>query len=116
MGGYRVQGRGEAAHLVAEQAEQLEKAGAFSIVLEGVPAELAGEITAALQIPTIGIGAGPSCDAQVLVINDLLGINEKVPKLAKKFADVRGVITEAVEAFMAEVGAGTFPDEDHSYR
>lgn len=115
MGGYRVQGRGEAAQLVAEQAEQLEKAGAFSIVLEGVPAELAGEITGSLQIPTIGIGAGPSCDAQVLVINDLLGLNEKVPKFARKFADVRGVMTEAVEAFLREVDAGTFPDEDHSY-
>jgi 3-methyl-2-oxobutanoate hydroxymethyltransferase len=116
MGGYRVQGRGEAAHQVAEQAEQLEKAGAFSIVLEGVPAELAGEITGSLQIPTIGIGGGPACDAQVLVINDLLGINERVPKLAKKFADVRAVTTGAVEAFVREVEAGTFPDEDHSYR
>ena len=115
MGGYRVQGRGEAAHQVAEQAEQLEKAGAFSLVLEGVPAELAGEITGSLQIPTIGIGAGPSCDAQVLVINDLLGINEHVPKLAKKFADVRAVTAEAVQAFMREVDKGTFPDEDHSY-
>jgi 3-methyl-2-oxobutanoate hydroxymethyltransferase len=115
MGGYRVQGRGEAAHQVAEQAEQLEKAGAFSLVLEGVPAELAGEITGSLQIPTIGIGAGPSCDAQVLVINDLLGINERVPKLAKKFADVRAITTEAVQTFMREVDEGTFPDEDHSY-
>src|SRR5215210_1086962 len=76
MGGYKVQGRGEAAQRVAEQAEQLEKAGAFSIVLEAMPAELAGEITRSVQIPTIGIGAGPACDAQVLVINDLLGINE----------------------------------------
>ncbi|MGH2681174.1 MAG: 3-methyl-2-oxobutanoate hydroxymethyltransferase [Actinomycetota bacterium] len=116
MGGYRVQGRGEAAHLIAEQAEQLEKAGAFSVVLEGVPAELAAEITRSLEVPTIGIGAGPSCDAQVLVIHDLLGINEKVPKLAKKFADLRGVMTHAVEAFVREVEAGTFPDDDHSYR
>ena len=115
IGGYRVQGRGEEAHRVAEQAEQLEKAGAFSIVLEGMPAELAGDITRSLEIPTIGIGAGPSCDAQVLVIHDLLGINERVPKLAKKFADLRGVMTDAVEAFMREVDAGTFPDEDHSY-
>lgn len=116
MGGYRVQGRGEAAHLIAEQAEQLEKAGAFSVVLEGVPAELAAEITRSLEVPTIGIGAGPSCDAQVLVIHDLLGINETVPKLAKKFADLRGVMTHAVEAFVREVEAGTFPDDDHSYR
>ncbi len=115
MGGYKVQGRGEAAHRVAEEAEQLEKAGAFSIVLEAMPADLAGEITRSLQIPTIGIGAGPECDAQVLVIHDLLGINEKVPKLSKKFADVRSVMTEAVERFVREVEDGTFPDEDHSY-
>ena len=116
MGGYRVQGRGEAAQRVAEQAEQLEKAGAFSIVAGGrCRRSSRGEITGSLQIPTIGIGAGPSCDAQVLVINDLLGINERVPKFAKKFADVRGVMTEAVEAFMREVDAGTFPDDDHSY-
>jgi 3-methyl-2-oxobutanoate hydroxymethyltransferase len=115
LGGYRIQGRGEAAQHLLDQAHNLEKAGAFSIVLEGMPAELAGEITGSLQIPTIGIGAGPSCDAQVLVIHDLLGINERVPKLAKKFADVRGVMSEAVEAFMREVDAGTFPDEDHSY-
>jgi 3-methyl-2-oxobutanoate hydroxymethyltransferase len=115
MGGYRVQGRGEAAQRVAEQAQQLEKAGAFSIVLEAMPADLAGEITRSLQIPTIGIGAGPDCDAQVLVINDLLGINEKVPKLSKKFADLRSVMTEAVEAFIREVDSGAFPDADHSY-
>ena len=115
MGGYKVQGRGEAADRVAEQAEQLEKAGAFSIVLEAMPAELAGEITRSLQIPTIGIGAGPSCDAQVLVINDLLGITDKPPKLAKKFADLRGVMTEAVQQFIREVETGTFPDDDHSY-
>ena len=100
---------------IQEQAQQLEKAGAFSIVLEAMPAELAGEITRSLQIPTIGIGAGPDCDAQVLVINDLLGINEKVPKLSKKFADLRSVMTEAVEAFIREVESGAFPDADHSY-
>lgn len=115
MGGYKVQGRGEAAQKVLEQAVQLEKSGAFSIVLEAMPAELAQEITASLQIPTIGIGAGPSCDAQVLVINDLLGLTEKPPKLAKAYANLRGVITEAVEAFQRDVTAGTFPDEDHSY-
>jgi 3-methyl-2-oxobutanoate hydroxymethyltransferase len=115
MGGYRVQGRGEAAHVVLEQAAQLEKAGAFSIVLEAMPAELAAEITRSLEIPTIGIGAGPSCDAQVLVIHDLLGINDRVPKLSKKYADLRGTITDAVRAFVREVEDGTFPDEEHSY-
>jgi 3-methyl-2-oxobutanoate hydroxymethyltransferase len=115
LGGYKVQGRGEAAHRVAEQARQLEKAGAFSIVLEAMPSDLAAEITGALEIPTIGIGAGPHCDAQVLVINDLLGINERVPKLAKKYADLRSVITEAAETFVREVDEGRFPDADHSY-
>jgi 3-methyl-2-oxobutanoate hydroxymethyltransferase len=115
MGGYKVQGRGEAAQKVLEQAVQLEKAGAFSIVLEAMPSELGEEITRSLQIPTIGIGAGPSCDAQVLVINDLLGLTEKPPKLAKAYADLRKVITEAVEAFQHDVAAGSFPDGDHSY-
>jgi 3-methyl-2-oxobutanoate hydroxymethyltransferase len=115
LGGYKVQGRGEAAHRVAEQARQLEKAGAFSIVLEAMPSDLSAEITGALEIPTIGIGAGPHCDAQVLVINDLLGINERVPKLAKKYADLRSVITEAAETFVREVDEGRFPDADHSY-
>jgi 3-methyl-2-oxobutanoate hydroxymethyltransferase len=115
LGGYRVQGRGEAAHKVLEQAAQLEKAGAFSIVLEAMPSDLGAEITASLQIPTIGIGAGPGTDAQVLVINDLLGITEKPPKLAKAYADLRGTITDAVERFTRDVESGTFPDDDHSY-
>jgi 3-methyl-2-oxobutanoate hydroxymethyltransferase len=115
LGGYRVQGRGEAAHKVLEQATQLEKAGAFSIVLEAMPSDLGSEISAALQIPTIGIGAGPHTDAQVLVINDLLGITEKPPKLAKAYVDLRATITGAVTAFTRDVESGTFPDEDHSY-
>jgi len=115
LGGYKVQGRGEAAHRVAEQARQLEKAGAFSIVLEAMPSDLAAEITGSVEIPTIGIGAGPHCDAQVLVVNDLLGINERVPKLAKKYADLRSVIGEAAAAFAREVDEGRFPDADHSY-
>ena len=115
MGGYKLQGRGEAAHKVLEQATQLEKAGAFAIVLEVMPADLGEEITRSLQIPTIGIGAGPACDAQVLVINDLLGLTEKPPKLAKAYADLRGTITQAVEAFQRDVTEGRFPDEDHSY-
>ena len=115
MGGYRVQGRGEAATKVLEQASQLEKAGAFAIVLEAMPSELGGEITRALQIPTIGIGAGPECDAQVLVVNDLLGITEKPPKLAKAYADLRGTIASAADAFIADVESGAFPDADHSY-
>jgi 3-methyl-2-oxobutanoate hydroxymethyltransferase len=115
LGGYRVQGRGEAAHKVLEQAVQLEKAGAFAIVLEAMPSELGAEITQAVQVPTIGIGAGDGTDAQVLVINDLLGITEHPPKLAKAYADVRGTVTDAVPRFMADVRDGSFPDEDHSY-
>src|SRR5205823_3095412 len=87
LGGYRVQGRGEAAAKVLDQAHSLEKSGAFSIVLEAMPADLGAEIAKELQIPTIGIGAGSGTDAQVLVINDLLGLNEKVPKFAKQYVD-----------------------------
>jgi 3-methyl-2-oxobutanoate hydroxymethyltransferase len=115
LGGYKVQGRGEAAQRVLDQAHTLEKAGAFSIVLEAMPIELGAEITKELHIPTIGIGAGAGTDAQVLVINDLLGLNERPPKLAKKYADLRGVITEAVTAFVHDVESGAFPDDEHSY-
>jgi len=115
LGGYRVQGRGEAAAKVLDQAHSLEKAGAFSIVLEAMPADLGAEIAKELQIPTIGIGAGSGTDAQVLVINDLLGLNETVPKFAKRYVDLRQTITTAVEGFVADVEAGTFPDEEHVY-
>jgi len=115
LGGYRIQGRGEAAQKLLDQAHNLEKAGAFSIVLEAMPLELGAEITRELHIPTIGIGAGGRTDAQVLVINDLLGLNETVPKLAKKYADLRSVMSEAVASFVQDVEHGTFPDEEHSY-
>ena len=115
LGGLKVQGRGEAATKVMEQATQLEKAGAFAMVLEAMPADLGEEISRSLQIPTIGIGAGPGCDAQVLVIHDLLGLTEKPPKLAKAYADLRGTMTKAVEAFIADVERGEFPDTEHSY-
>ena len=117
MGGYRVQGRGEEASAkLLEQAASLEKAGAFAIVLEGMPADVGTAITAQLQIPTIGIGAGPGTDAQVLVINDLLGLSEHEPKFAKAYADLRGTIARAATDFARDVEAGTFPDEEHSYR
>lgn len=117
LGGYRVQGRGEeAARRLLDQALAIEKAGAFSIVLEAMPAELAREITARTQIPTIGIGAGPHCDAQVLVLTDLLGLSQRIPKLAKAYADLRGTIAQAARAFAEEVAAGTFPDEARTYR
>ena len=117
MGGYRVQGRtAEAALELKDQAQAIEKAGAFSVVLEGLPPDVGREITEAASIPTIGIGAGPHCDAQVLVINDLLGLNPRIPKLAKAYADLRTTIADAARAFASEVSAGTFPDEAHTYR
>jgi 3-methyl-2-oxobutanoate hydroxymethyltransferase len=115
LGGYRVQGRGEAAHKVLDQAQALEKAGAFAIVLEAMPGELGAEITRSVEVPTIGIGAGRDCDAQVLVINDLLGLNETVPKLAKPYANLRQTITDAVQSFADEVRTGAFPDDAHTY-
>ena len=116
MGGYRVQGRGEeAAGRVTEQAQALEKAGAFAIVLEAMPSDLGAELTKTLQIPTIGIGAGPGTDAQVLVSSDLLGMSERVPSFARAYADLRGEIAKAATAFAEDVEAGRFPDEGHSY-
>jgi 3-methyl-2-oxobutanoate hydroxymethyltransferase len=115
LGGYKVQGRGEAAQGVLDQALALEKAGAFAVVLEALPAELGAEITRSVQVPTIGIGAGPDCDAQVLVIHDLLGLNETTPKFVKPYANLREEITKAVTAFADDVAAGRFPDADHSY-
>jgi 3-methyl-2-oxobutanoate hydroxymethyltransferase len=118
MGGYRVQGRSdEDAQRLYEQAMGMEKAGAFSLVLEGIPSDLGREITGALEIPTIGIGAGPHCDAQVLVITDLLGLNSgHYPKFAKPYASLREDITKAVTAYATDVEDGRFPDEEHSYR
>ena len=116
LGGNRVQGRGEASRTVLDQALLLEKAGAFAIVLEAIPAELGTEITSSVHVPTIGIGAGDGCDAQVLVVNDLLGLSEHMPKLAKAYADLRGEISRAAKEFAADVERGAFPDEDHSYR
>ncbi len=117
MGGYKVQGRGEAqaCQLLAD-ARAVEEAGAFAVVLEGVPSELARQITAAVTIPTIGIGAGVDCDGQVLVIHDILGLCEKYsPKFVKKFADVSGAIRGGIGDYIREVKGGTFPDDEHSF-
>ena len=117
MGGYRVQGRSEeeAARLV-DEARALDKAGVFALVLEGMPSAVAAEITRTVAMPTIGIGAGPSCDGQVLVVTDLLGLGAgRYPRFAKPYADLRTEIVRAVRAFRDDVAAGTFPDEDHSY-
>jgi 3-methyl-2-oxobutanoate hydroxymethyltransferase len=117
MGGYRVQARSEeSADRLLADAAGLEKAGVFSLVLEGVPSDVAEHVTRSLRVPSIGIGAGPHCDGQVLVITDLLGMGEApYPKFVKTYANLRDEITGAVQAFAADVEAGTFPDEAHSY-
>jgi 3-methyl-2-oxobutanoate hydroxymethyltransferase len=110
LGGFRQQGKtAEAAELLITQAFKLEKAGAFSIVLEHIPAELGKQITEKLTIPTIGIGAGGSCDGQVLVTADVLGLSQKQPPFAKSYANLRQVITEAVQAYCEEVKNHQFP-------
>ncbi len=117
FGGFKVQGKSpEAAARILADAKALQEAGAFSLVLEGVPAELARRVTEAVHIPTIGIGAGIGCDGQVLVLHDLLGLTtEKTPKFVKKYAELGEAVKEAVTAFMQEVAGGTFPGPEHSY-
>ncbi|MBE9527810.1 MAG: 3-methyl-2-oxobutanoate hydroxymethyltransferase [Proteobacteria bacterium] len=118
MGGYRIQGRTRAGHEdTLADARAVEEAGAFAIVLEGIPVALAKEITESLSIPTIGIGAGPHCDAQVLVVNDMLGISAgaQAPKFVKKYADLDTIITRAVKTYVKEVKTGKFPTRRHSY-
>lgn len=117
MGGYVVQGRDEqTARRLLEDAVALENAGCYAVVLEGVPLELAKQITARLSIPTIGIGAGKHCDGQVLVCYDLLGLNPDFkPKFVKRYADMFTGITQAAQTFFTEVRAETFPDAEHSF-
>jgi 3-methyl-2-oxobutanoate hydroxymethyltransferase len=117
MGGYRVQARtDEAAERLLSDALALEKAGIFSLVLEGIPSDVARRVTESVAVPTIGIGAGPHCDGQVLVITDLLGLGAGTyPKFVKPYANLREEITRAVRAFAEDVEAGTFPDAEHSY-
>jgi 3-methyl-2-oxobutanoate hydroxymethyltransferase len=116
LGGYRVQGRGEAGAELIEDALALQEAGAFSVVMEMVPAEAAKRVTHELAIPTIGIGAGPDCDAQVLVWQDMLGLRRgKAPRFVKRYADLAGVMTGAVEQFAAEVRGGQFPAPEHVF-
>lgn len=117
MGGYKVQGREEAqAERLMADARAVEEAGAFSLVLEGIPRDLAAQITAGLRIPTIGIGAGPHCDGQVLVIHDILGLCEKyAPRFVKKYADLRPVIADAVHQYLDDVRTGSFPTKGHSF-
>lgn len=117
MGGYRVQGRERAEwKRLLQDARAVEAAGAFAVVLEGVPLELARQITGALKIPTIGIGAGPHCDGQVLVAQDLLGMfDEMKPTFVKQYADIKTEIQGAVRRYVEEVRSGKFPGLEHSY-
>ncbi|HSP99968.1 MAG TPA: 3-methyl-2-oxobutanoate hydroxymethyltransferase [Candidatus Dormibacteraeota bacterium] len=120
MGGYRLQGRrsgrspGQRERLL-EDARAVEEAGAFAVVLEAIPRDLAAEITAQLRIPTIGIGAGASCAGQVLVMHDVLGLSERRPRFARAYADLRTQALAAMEAFVRDVRAGAFPTARHSY-
>jgi 3-methyl-2-oxobutanoate hydroxymethyltransferase len=117
LGGYRVQGRDDAAALRLQQdAKALEDAGAFAIVLELLPASVASRVTKALTIPTIGIGAGPACDGQVLVLHDLLGLNDRfTAKFVKRYATLAQDVREAVGLFAAEVREGRYPGPEHSF-
>jgi len=121
MGGNKVQGRrsGEGAgsrERILEDAHAVDTAGAFAVVIEGVPAGLAGEVTEKVSIPTIGIGAGPSCDGQVLVLHDVLGLSARRFTFAKAYAELRSTSLDAVSRFVAEVNNRSWPDDEHSFR
>lgn len=118
FGGYKIQGREKASReIILRDAEAVQEAGAFSVVLEGVPLDLAREITERLTIPTIGIGAGTHCDGQVLVIHDMLGLfDDFTPKFVKRYADLKSVMTGAVKSYIGEVKERKFPAEEHSFR
>ncbi|MDF9812805.1 3-methyl-2-oxobutanoate hydroxymethyltransferase [Streptomyces sp. SPB162] len=115
--GYRVQGRGdEAAHQLLRDAKAAQDAGAFAVVLELVPADLAAEVTRSLHIPTVGIGAGPECDAQVLVWTDMAGMTgDRVPRFVKQYAQLRSALGDAAKAFAEDVTGGAYPAEEHSF-
>jgi len=116
LGGYRVQGRGDAAERVLKEAVALQNAGAFALVMEMVPSGVAAEVTKTLRIPTIGIGAGADCDAQVLVWPDMDGLRTgQMPRFVKRYADVHGVLLEAARSFASEVADGSFPTEEHTF-
>ena len=117
MGGFKVQGRqAEAAMELIEDAKALQHAGCFSIVLEGIPVKVAQAVTEAIDIPTIGIGAGPHCDGQVLVYHDLLGIEDRfVPKFVRRYTDLKQQTVDALSAYVADVRSGAFPNDEESY-
>jgi 3-methyl-2-oxobutanoate hydroxymethyltransferase len=117
MGGHRVQGRTEKSRdRVLADARAVEEAGAFAVVLEGMPVELAREVTEFLSIPTIGIGAGIHCDGQVLVMHDLLGLSDWTPSFVKQYANLGALASRAARSFAEDVAGEKFPDEEHSYR
>jgi 3-methyl-2-oxobutanoate hydroxymethyltransferase len=115
LGGYRVQGRGESGEMLLRDAKAMEAAGACAIVLEVVPAELAARVSEVLTIPTIGIGAGPATDAQVIVWQDLVGLSERTPKFVRTYADMRTILSDAVTAWGADVTSGAYPAKEHTY-
>ena len=117
MGGYRVQGKeAEQAERILADARAVEAAGAFAVVLECVPSDLAARITGELDIPTIGIGAGPRCDGQVLVLHDILGLCDKYsPRFVKRFADISSLVRDGIAAYVQEVREGSFPGDEHSF-
>jgi 3-methyl-2-oxobutanoate hydroxymethyltransferase len=116
LGGFRVQGRGAGAEQLLADAHAVQDAGAFAVVMEMVPAEIAGQVTKELAIPTIGIGAGVDCDAQVLVWPDMAGLTGgRVPKFVKKYADLRGELLRAAQEYATEVREGVFPGPEHSF-
>jgi 3-methyl-2-oxobutanoate hydroxymethyltransferase len=116
LGGYKVQGRGAGAERLMADAVALQDAGCFAVVLEMVPAPVAADVTTALSIPTVGIGAGPHCDAQVLVWQDMAGLRGgRAPRFVKKYADLRGDLARAASEYAADVAAGTFPAAEHSF-
>jgi 3-methyl-2-oxobutanoate hydroxymethyltransferase len=116
LGGYRVQGRGDSAQRTIDDALALQDAGCFALVMEMVPAPLAKEITERLDIPTVGIGAGPDCDAQVLVWQDMAGLRGgRAPRFVKKYANLREDLSSAARAYAADVASGSFPAAEHSF-
>jgi 3-methyl-2-oxobutanoate hydroxymethyltransferase len=118
LGNYRLQAKtADAARALVEDARMLEEAGVFAVVLEVVPREIARAVTEALHVPTIGIGAGADCDAQILVTHDLLGLSfsKSSPRFVRRYADVRGAMNEAIQAYAEDVRAGSFPSEQESY-
>ncbi len=116
LGGYRVQGRGDAAVRLIEDAQALEAAGAFAVVMEMVPGEVAEQVTKAVAIPTIGIGAGPHCDAQVLVWQDMAGLRTgRMGKFVRQYADLHGVLLDAAQRYAADVASGEFPGEEQTF-